>query len=410
MMRISERERQYVNEVLDGQFRGATSNVMMQRLEKLFAEKFGVRYAISHINGTATLHAALVAAGVGPGDEVIVPPLTMASTSFAVLHAGAVPVFADIDPHTWTLDPECVERLITPRTKAIEPVAIYGLSPDIDRLMEIAARHNLKVIEDDAECFLGYNRGRVVGSVAHLASFSFQSSKHMTSGEGGMVTTNDEELATAVRRFNSLGYAAVGASKGKITRDTIQDPNYCRHASMGFNYRMPELCCAVALGQLERLEELVSERQHCARVFGQVIAHCTWLRPQHVPDGYVHSYWTYPVLLAPEVDFSWYDFRAKFREFGGDGIYAAWRLTYLEPAFEGREFDAAHTAPHEKQICGRGLCPVAESVQPRIFQFKTNYTDRARLERQAEVLAQTIAYFEGRQVHAICSSLALEAR
>ncbi|MBI3960788.1 MAG: DegT/DnrJ/EryC1/StrS family aminotransferase [Chloroflexi bacterium] len=390
MQRIGERERAYVQQVLDSQFRTSAGSLMTKPLEQLFAETFDSRFAIAFINGTATMHAALAAAGVGPGDEVIVPPLTMASTAFAVLHANAIPVFADIDPKTWTIDPQAIAACITPRTKAIIPVSIYGLAPAMDGIMELAARHNLFVLEDDAECFLGYYKGRIVGSIGHASSFSFQSTKHMTSGEGGMITTNDEGLAEGIRRFNSLGYAAVGAAagKGKITRATIQDPLYERHVSIGFNYRMPELCAAVALAQLERLRELVDLRIQAARLYEQALAGCPWLTPQATPDGYIHSYWTYVACLAPEVDFSWYDFRNKYKEMGGDGIYAAWQLNYLEPAFRQTSFH-----PEQTQVFARGLCPVAEAVQPRLLQFKTNYFDLAVAAQKAEALARTIAYF-----------------
>lgn len=390
IQRIGERERAYVQQVLDSQFRSSAGSLMTKPLEQLFAETFDSRFAIAFVNGTATMHAALAAAGVGAGDEVIVPPLTMASTAFAALHANAIPVFADIDPHTWTIDPKSIAACITPRIKAIIPVALYGLAPDMDGIMELAARHNLFVLEDDAECFLGYYKGRIVGSIGHASSFSFQSTKHMTSGEGGMITTNDEGLAEGIRRFNSLGYAAVGAAagKGKITRETIQDPLYERHASIGFNYRMPELCAAVALAQLERLRELVDLRIESARLFAQASAGCSWLTPQATPDGYVHSYWTFVAHIAPEVDFSWYDFRNKYKEMGGDGIYAAWQLNHLEPAFRRASFH-----PEQTQIFDRGLCPVAEAVQPRLLQFKTNYFDPAVAAQKAEALAKTIAYF-----------------
>jgi perosamine synthetase len=389
IQRITERERAYMQEVLDAQFHTYAGSMMSTRLEHKFAERFQSKYAISFINGTATMHAALVAAGVGPGDEVIVPPLTMASTSFAVLHAGAVPVFADIDPHTWLLDPKAVEQQITPRTKAIIPVSLYGLAPDMDVLMEIAARHKLFVLEDDAECFLGYYKGRIVGSIGHASSFSFQSSKHMTSGEGGMITTNDEQLANEIRRFGSLGYAAVGASAGKITKDTIQDPAYERHASIGFNYRIPELCAAVALGQLEHLDELVTMRTQAAQCYAQAVAGCRWLVPQAVPEGYVHAYWTYVLKLENNDAFAWSTFRNKYLENGGDRFYAAWQLTYLEPAFHGRVF-----GPNQPQQLGRSLCPVAEAVQPYLVQLKTNYFDLAVAEQKAEALWRTITFFE----------------
>jgi perosamine synthetase len=362
VQRIGERERAYVLEVLDAQFRTSAGSMMTRRLEETFAQVFGVGYAISFINGTATMHAALAAAGVGPGDEVIVPPLTMASTSFAVLHAGATPVFADVHPDMWTI-------------------------------METASRHNLTVIEDAAECFLGHYKGRVVGTIGHAGSFSFQSSKHMTSGEGGMITTDDEAYADRIRRFGSLGYAAVraGAGKGKITRAMIQDPNYERHVGAGWNYRLPELCSAVALGQLERLPDLIARRVECAWLYAEAARGCSWLIPQAVPEGYVHSYWTYVLRLADGAQPTWYDFRRKYGELGGDGIYAAWQLTYLEPAFRC-DPEAAESGSGGQRYAS-GLCPVAESLQPRLLQFKTNYMDLDVAERKAEALARTIDYF-----------------
>ena len=390
MERISDQERAYVLEVLDSQFRTSAGSMMTKRLEEKFAEVFQSKFAISFINGTATMHAALAAAGVGHGDEVIVPPLTMASTSFVVLQAGATPVFADVDPDTWTIDPKSIEERITPRTKAIIPVALFGLAPDLEPIMDIARRHNLFVLEDDAECFLGYYKGKIVGSAGHAASFSFQSSKHMTSGEGGMIITDQEDLANSIRRFGSLGYAGVGSrpGAGKITKETIQDPNYERHISLGWNYRMPELCAAVALAQLERLEELVALRTRVAALLNEAAQGCEWLTPQKVSDGYVHSWWTYALKLDSDID--WYDFRKKYVEFGGDGIYAAWQLTHLEPVFRNSRF-----GPNQTQEFGAGLCPIAESVQPRLLQFKTNYMDMGEASRAAEALRRTISHFEG---------------
>lgn len=388
--RITNSEKKYVLEVLDSQFRTSMGSMMTKKLEKKFAEKFESRFAISFINGTATMHAALHAAGIGSGDEVIVPPLTMASTSFAVLHAGATPVFADVDPNCWTIDPESIKNCITKRTKAIIPVAIYGLLPDFDKIMDIARENNLFVLEDDAQCFLGHYKGKIGGSIGHAASFSFQSSKQMTSGEGGMMTTNDEELANNIRQFNSLGYASVkaGAGKGKISKDVIQDPNYERHAMIGWNYRMPELCAAVALGQLEHLDELVDMRKKVATEFAKIIKDCSWLTPQYVPHEYDHSYWSYVLKLDNEKRFSWYDFRKKYMESGGDAIYGAWQLTYLEPAFREKKFHKNQT-----QIFRKGLCKNAEDLQPKLLQFKTNYFSEDRIYNATDALVKSIEYF-----------------
>lgn len=392
MERISDIERAYVLEVLSSQFRSSTSSSMTGRLEEKFAEMFGCKYAISFINGTATMHATLAAAGIGKGDEVIVPPLTMASTSFAVLHTGALPVFADIDPYTWTIDPKSIEACITDRTKAIIPVSIYGLAPDLDEIMKIADINNLFVLEDDAQCFLGKYKGKLVGKVGHAASFSFQSSKHMTSGEGGMIITDDEHLANEIRRFNSLGYASVGAGagKGKISKDIIQDPKYERHIAVGWNYRLPELCAAVALGQLERLNELVGMRIKAANSYADILKliDCNWLIPQLVPDDLVHSYWTYVLRLNQDAKCNWNDFRSKYIEYGGDGIYSAWQLTYLEPALKGKKFSKFQT-----QLFELGLCPVAESIRPFLLQLKTNYFDESIIQEKCRALMKTISYF-----------------
>lgn len=395
IQRVGASERKYVAEVLDTEFRSSKGSMMMTRMEKKFAEMFHARYAISHANGTATLHSAVAAAGVGAGDEVIVPPLTMSSTTFAVLQNNAVPVFADVDEKTFNINPACVEKCITEKTKAIMPVSLYGLPCDSERLREIADRHGIVLIEDNAECFLGKIHGKIAGTIAHIGSFSFQSSKHLTSGEGGMLITDDEELAIRLRRFSCLGYAGVGAGKGKITKEDIQSPEYERHCSMGWNYRMSELCSAVVLGQLEHAEELCQRRKEAARLFLEVMEGCGWLVPQETPQGYENSYWTLAVQLDTD-RVGWHAFRDKFRANGGDGIYAAWQLTYLEPMFrqknlEGRErFFAPPFNNVDFSQYAPGLCPVAEKLQPRMLQFKTNYWDWEKAEQQAEVLAKTI--------------------
>jgi perosamine synthetase len=392
--RISGNEYTYVKEVLDTGFSSSQGSRMMTRLEQAFAERFGMLYAISHINGTATMHSVLEAVGVGPGDEVIVPPLTMASTTFVVLQTGATPVFADVDPDTYQIDPKSIEERITVNTKAIITVALFGLSPDMDKIMKIAEKHSLLVIEDNAECFLGEYNGRLAGTIGHAASFSFQSSKHLTAGEGGMTITNDPDLALKIRRVVSLGYAGVGAGKGKISKSDIQEPSYSRHIQLGWNYRMPELCAAVALAQVENIDALVQQRIDVADLFSEVIENTPWLVPQYVGPDYKHSYWTWVVKLNhPEID--WYDFRNKFVELGGDGIYGTWKLTYQEPMFLEKNFLGREKFITQMNLDSykTGLCPVAEDLQTRLLQFKTNYWDFSEALKQAEVLKATIAFF-----------------
>jgi perosamine synthetase len=391
--RIGEKEFQYIKEVLDTDFSASKSCGMAQRFEEAFAKKFGSKFAISHVNGTCTMHSALEAINVDIGDEVIVPPLTMSSTSFAVMHANATPIFADINPETFLISPDSINEVITPKTKALITVALYGLSPDMDAIMKISKEHNLTIIEDNAQGFLGKYKGKLLGTIGHMASFSFQSSKHMTAGEGGILITNNEELANDIRCFQSLGYAGVSASKGKITKDDIQDPNYNRHIILGWNYRMPEICAAVCLGQLERLDELVQRRIDVAKGYHEIVKDCSWLINQKVPKECEHSYWTYVVRLENK-KISWYDFRKKFIEKGGDGIYAAWKLTYMEPMFQKLAFSGRENfLKHSIQVYKKDLCPNAEEIQPKLLQFKTNYWDWSRAEKNFEALEKTINFF-----------------
>ncbi len=389
--RISDREHEYVRTVLNSQFSSSSGASFMSQLEKAFCELYESKFAISMINGTATLHASLEAHGIGIGDEVIVPPLTMSATTFAVLQTGATPIFADVDKRTFQIDPISIRNNVSRKTKAIITVALYGLSPDMDPIMEIAQEFGLFVLEDNAECFLGQYKGKMAGTIGDAASFSFQSSKQLTSGEGGIVITDSEEFAIKLRRLSSLGYAGVGANKGKITKQDIQNPEYSRHVSMGWNYRMPELCCAVALAQVERAQELVQRRQDVAILFSEVTQNYEWFTPQHVPDHCVNSYWTY-VGALDEFGPSWKLFRDTFCSNGGDGIYSAWKLTYLEPMFQnlqllGREQGIAEST---KLKYSSGLCPVAEELQPRLLQFKTNYWNWEDVEKQADILDRTM--------------------
>lgn len=396
--RISDRERMYVAQVLDSEFRSSSGAVMMKRLEWAFAERFGTSYAISFINGTATMHAALEALHLSPGDEVIVPPLTMSATTFAVLQANATPIFADVEEDTFQISASDVQSKITSRTKAVITVGLYGLSPDMDAIRDACKSKGIRIIEDNAECFLGTYKGRIAGTSGDCASFSFQSSKHMTSGEGGMIITDDSDLADEIRRIQSLGYAGVGAATAKITKKDIQNPDYMRHTMMGWNYRMPELCAAVALGQLEHLDELVSRRISVAQQFGEVAAsYPELLTPQYTPPECTNSYWTWVCKLNTDI-VSWLDFRDTFVSNGGDGIYSAWQLTYLEPMFAqlnllGRERFI------ERDILesyASGLCPVAERLQPMLLQFKTNYWQYDLVQNQVKALRATLEHFQAR--------------
>ena len=398
--RVSHQAREYVNEVLDYGIHNTRSAGMVARLEQAFAHRFGRRFGIAHANGTATMHSALLAADVGVGDEVIVPAYTVFMSASVALYANAVPIFADVDPNTWTIDPADVRRKITPRTKAIIPVSICGLSPDMDPLLDLAREHRLTVIEDNAQCFLGSYKDRLVGSMGDFASFSFQGSKHMTCGDGGILICDDPELATRARKAATLGFSTLTAKPGdsSIPKEVRCYPDFQRHNALGYNFRLPELAAAYALGEFERLDELVGLRCAVAQMFQEVVSGCEWLVPQVTPFECVHSWWTFAVRLARE-DIEWIAFRRKFVEYGGDGFYGAYLPVYHEPVFASlsRDVEAAPERypqwagkmPDYRQVC----CPVWEQIQPRIMQFKTNYFDQDSAARQARALASTIEYF-----------------
>ncbi len=391
MERISDLEKQYVLDALENEFETSKNSIYNNKLECAFADRFHAKYAIGHCNGTATLHVALLACGVGQGDEVIVPALTMSSTSIPVVLCGAIPVFADSDKDTFVISAESIEKCITEKTKAVITVSLYGLAPNYDKIVRICKKHGLYLIEDNAECFFGKYKGKLVGEFGDFASYSFQASKHLTTGEGGMLTTNNEELADKARRLNCLGYAGVNAKQGKITRNDIQDPNYSRHVSFGYNYRMSELQAACALGQLERAEELVQQRIDVATVFDKVIDSQDLLIRQAEPEGYQNSYWAYSMVLDTEnPDVDWYRFRDLFQQNGGDGYYAAWKLSYNEPAFQNELQPMAGVWQKYDENC----CPNAEYLQKRMIQLKTNYWDINEAKEQADILAKTIVEFK----------------
>jgi perosamine synthetase len=390
-------ESKYLEKVLRSENWSATSGNWNQTLEKAFCRRFGVKYGVALNSGTSTLHAALEAAGVGPGDEVISPAITVIMDTTATLHANAVPVFADVNPDTFTIEPDDIERKITSKTKAIIPVSIYGLPADMDRIMQIAQKHNLVVIEDNAQCMLTKYKGKLTGSIAHMASYSFENTKHISCGEGGMVITNSKKYAQLVRKIGGHGFKNLKADEGRIrlNKDIFQNPKYKRHDELGWNYRLPEFNAAIALAQFERVDELIRLRIESARLFMEVMAECDYLVPQFVPEGYGHSYYTLGVLYkgAELRGVSWEKFRRAYIDAGGDGIYACWSVPYLEPVIAKGKFVRRAPWIYNKIKYPKVICPIAERIQPKIMQFKTNYRDLRLAEKKAKVLRAVIRKF-----------------
>ena len=405
--RCGQADRSYLNEVLDDGFGNHESARMLERFEQAFAHRFGVPYAISHNSGSGTMLSALLAAGVGPGDEVIVPTCTMAATAFVAIQCGAVPVFVDSDPKTFNLDPADVERKITGFTRAIIPVHIFGLPADLGPIMALARQHDLTVIEDCAQCFLATYNGQLAGTIGHAASFSFQGSKHMTtSGDGGMVITSDETYGANIRKAAVQGYRALRAAAGStmIPRDERQDWSYLRHERMGYNFRMSALQAAVGMAQLERLDYLVAARCYIAAQYEAAIREekCQWLIGPHVPDDRTHSYWCYPCKLdEKKLGVDWRQFRKTFIENGGDGLYGLWSPVHLEPAFQNMAFygsrdRAPNFDPRYKgnvKSYNQGDCPNVETFRKTMCLFKTGMQTLKKVEAQIQALRKTIRHY-----------------
>ncbi|MFA5387079.1 MAG: DegT/DnrJ/EryC1/StrS family aminotransferase [Candidatus Paceibacterota bacterium] len=376
--RVGDQEIKYIKEAFDEGLKGIAN----KKLETGFSKKVGVEFSIGVNSGTSALHTALFACGVGIGDEVVVPPITFAAPAFAVLCVGATPVFADVDPETFNIDPQDIKRKITSKTKAIIPVALYGLPADLDPIMEMAKEKGIKVIEDNAEAFMAQYKSRTVGSIGDMAIFSFERSKHLTAGNGGMIVTNNEILAERARKFSILGYSTLTAKQTsfKIDIDVIQHPEFKRHVMVGFNYRLPEVCAAMARAQMEKADMFVDMRIRIAKFYEEAVKGCAWLTPQKISEGLVSSYWTY-VLKLDTAKVNWEDFRKVFLGLGGEKYYAAWSVNYLEPVFTEMGFK-------------EGLCPVAENIQPKLIQLKTNFGDLEYAKSQAVILKQTIEKFQ----------------
>ncbi|MDR3491484.1 MAG: DegT/DnrJ/EryC1/StrS family aminotransferase [Gammaproteobacteria bacterium] len=394
--RFGAEELKYLQQVIDSGYGSSTEGSMNNQFERIFAEKVGAKYAITFNSGTSTLHAALEAAGVNYGDEVITTPLTVISNLSVILAQNAVPVFADIDEKTFNIDPEEIAKKITPRTKAIMPVSLYGLSCDLDAIMALGKKHNIAVINDAAEAHMAEFNHTPIAKLADITSYSTENSKHLTTGDGGIVVTDNEEYAIQMRKFGSLGYAAMKSGDGRIrlNKDIFQNPNYKRHDAFGYNYRMPEVAAALGLAQAEKLDHFIDLRIKIANLYNDVIRSCDYLIPQFTPKGYKNTYWTF-TLSFENKDVSWTDFRKKFMELGGDGIYSAWALLYHETLVTSGAFKKRCPPLYDKlHYPIQGLCPVAEKLQPKLMQFTTNHGSVALAEPIADALAKTIQYYK----------------
>jgi perosamine synthetase len=334
----------------------------VSQFETDFAAFCSVREAISCSNGTAALHLALVALGLGPGDEVIVPALTYIATANAVRYCGARPVFADVDEKSMTLDPDDVESKITSRTRAIIPVHLYGQCADMEAILQIAARKELHVVEDAAQAHGATSRGRRAGSMGTVGTFSFFGNKIVTTGEGGMVTLNDPELGERIRLLRNQGSTSTGTYW---------------HTAVGFNYRLTNLQAAVGVAQMERIAEFLDRRAAVAGWYDEELAGIDDVvqRPT-TPPGDNRACWTYPISLRSPIGVRRREVMLRLLQ---DGIETrpVFYPIYSMPPYRERQV----RCPIAEDLGARGICL---PIHPRLSREQVAFIG-ARLRFHLEV-------------------------
>jgi len=324
-----------------------TQGPMVVEFESRVAQFCGTEYAVAFNSGTSALHAAMHAAGIKPGDEVITTPLTFVATSNAAVYMGAVPVFVDVDPHTLCIDIGRIEAAITPRTRAIVAVDFAGYPVDIASIQEIARRHHLLVIEDAAHALGAMRAGRPVGLEADMTMFSFHPVKHITTGEGGMIVCHNERCANQLRACRGHGL------EREVANWEYEDegPWYYEMQELGYNFRMTDIQAALGISQLGKLKQFVARRQEIAAHYDEALQDIPWLKTAPpAPAGDEHAYHLYPILLDPVINRK--EFFGYLRA-NDIGVQVHYIPVHLQPYYQ-RNF-----------AYGRGDLPVAEDIYAR---------------------------------------------
>jgi len=364
---IGEEDLQAVEEVLRSDW--LTTGPVVGEFEGAFARATGSREAVAVSSGTAALHAAMHAAGIGPGDEVIIPTMTFAATANCVVYQGGTPVFADVDPVTLLIDPDSVRRKVTGRTKAVIAVDYAGQPCPYDELREITDRHDLWLCDDACHALGGEYRGKPVGSLADLSTFSLHPVKHITSGEGGVVTTDDPELAARMRAFRNHGLSSDSRQRES------EGSWFYEMRDLGFNYRLTDFQCALAMSQLAKLGDFVARRREIAHRYDEAFEGLPGIRPLGVSAGVSHAYHLYVVRVDPGLIGA--DRGTVFRALRAEGIGV--NVHYIP----------VHLHPFYRKQFGTkpGLCPVAEGAYGQVLSLPVfpRMTDRDAMDVVAAV-------------------------
>ncbi len=354
-----------------------TSGPLIGEFEAAFASTVGASHAVAVSNGTAALHAAMFAIGIGPGDEVIVPPMTFAASANAIVYQGGTPVFADVDPDTLLLAPAQVAAKITPRTRAIVAVDYTGQPCDYDALRAAAAgAAAIRIVADGCHALGARDRGRRVGAIADLTAFSLHPVKHITTGEGGVTTTDDPALAARMRTFRNHGISSDHRQR------SAQASWVYEIAELGYNYRLTDIQCALGLSQLPRLDARIARRQEIAAAYTRAFAQVPEIRPLALRDDVVHAYHLF--VIRAEMARLGCDRETLFAALRREGIGANVHYipVHLHP-FYRRRFQT-----------GPGLCPVAETAYESILSLPMFPAMTTRdVEDVVEAVTKVVAAF-----------------
>ncbi|HDN84289.1 MAG TPA: DegT/DnrJ/EryC1/StrS family aminotransferase [Candidatus Aerophobetes bacterium] len=370
-----------------------TGNLGME-FERKFAKWCGTRYAISTCNGTSALHTALGALNIGPGDEVITVPYTFIATSFCVVQAGAIPVFADVQREDHCIDPEDIKKKITPRTRAIIPVHLYGNVCEMDEIMDIAKKYGLYVIEDAAEAHGALYKGKKVGSIGDVGCFSFcQNKTFTTGGEGGMVVTNNEDIAWEARSFRDHGYDV----KRRMSLLEMEQALPYIHRRVGFNYRMTEVQSAIGIKELERIDSWnLPRRRRNGEILIEELKDCPQIKylPVHNKEK-VNGFYVFPVVL--NLERLTCDKNTFLKAILAEGVIAwkeFWPQSYKEKAytehngfgrfkfpFESKEYTDPKQVEYNKVFCPN--CAWLEERTFVVHMFPTFEEEHIRLIAKA---------------------------
>jgi len=335
---LGDKELRYVAECLRSGWI-SSKGPFIERFEEGFARYCGAKYGIAVCNGTVALHLALAVIGVSSGDEVIVPDFTMIACANAVSYLGAKPVFVDSEIETWCIDPSLIESKIGERTKAIMPVHIYGHPVDMDPIIELADRYGLSIVEDAAEAHGALYKGKKVGALGDIGCFSFYANKIITTGEGGMLVTNNEELA----------------QKARLLRDQAYEPSRrFLHRFVGYNYRMTNLQAAIGLAQLERIDEFVEARRNHAKLYNEILGGTEGLVLPPEASWAKNVYWMYTILVEDSFGMDRDRLIQKLREKGVDTRPAFYPM-HLQPVYYDENDDGSYDVSTWLSVGGLNL-------------------------------------------------------